>query len=299
MKELFTIPESKKIRLIINTDAKNEADDQFALVQALLSPRLLIKDIAAAHFGTHRTEHSMEESFAEVVKLLELMDLQDEVSVSKGAAKALPDTLTPQPSEAADKIIAEAMTSADERPLFVIFLGPITDLATAYLQEPAIADKLTAIWIGCGAWPDGETEFNLGNDIHAANVVFQSSIPLWIVPRDVYSTMRVSIAELAVKVRPYGRVGRYLFDQLVEFNHRLAHVPPWPKGEMWSLGDSPAVSLLLDDHEYSYTMRPAPHVNPDMSYAHVQTERLLRWYHYVDRTFTLEDLYAKLQLHYG
>ena len=111
--------------------------------------------------------------------------------------------------------------------------------------------------------------------------------------------MRVSIAELAVKVRPYGPVGRYLFDQLVEFNHRLAHVPQWPKGEMWSLGDSPAVSLLLDDHEYSYTMRPAPHVNPDMSYAHVQTERLLRWYHYVDRTFTLEDLYAKLQLHYG
>ncbi len=299
MKGPFTIPDAKKIRVIINTDAKNEADDQFAIVQALLSPRLLVKDITAAHFGTRRTEHSMEESYDEVVKVLKLMELADTVPVSKGAERALTDTTTPQPSEAADKLIAEALSTEDERPLFVIFLGPITDLATAYLQEPAIADKLTAIWIGGGAWPDGEMEFNLSNDIHAANVVFQSPIPLWVVPRDVYSSIRVSIAELAVKVRPYGEVGKYLFDQLVDFNHKLGHNPHWPKGEMWSLGDSPAVSLLLDDHEYCYTMRPAPQVNADMTYSHVQTERLVRWYHYVDRTFTLEDLYAKLKLHYG
>lgn len=28
----FAVPEEKKIRLIINTDAKNEADDQYAIV---------------------------------------------------------------------------------------------------------------------------------------------------------------------------------------------------------------------------------------------------------------------------
>jgi inosine-uridine nucleoside N-ribohydrolase len=71
----------------------------------------------------------------------------------------------------------------DPRPLYVLFLGPLTDLASAYLQEPRIANRLTAIWIGGGAYPSGSIEFNLSNDIHAANVVFSSPIPLWQVPR--------------------------------------------------------------------------------------------------------------------
>lgn len=59
----FDVPEQKKIRLIINTDAKkNEADDQFAIVHGLLTPMFKIKSIMAAHFGNRRTEYSMEES---------------------------------------------------------------------------------------------------------------------------------------------------------------------------------------------------------------------------------------------
>ena len=94
----FDVPDSKKIRLIIDTDAKAEADDQFAIVHALLTPRFCIKGIVAAHFGTGRTEESVEESYDEVLKLLSLMDMEGEVDVYRGAAKAL-DESTPQPSE--------------------------------------------------------------------------------------------------------------------------------------------------------------------------------------------------------
>lgn len=298
MQHPFDIPESKKIRLIINTDAKNEADDQFAIVHALLTPRFHIQGIIAAHFGERRTTASMQESYDEVVKLLDLMNLSGEVKLFKGAEKAMPDEETPAMSEGAELIIREAL-SGDPRPLYVVFMGPITDLAAAYLKEPAIADRLTAVWIGGGAWPHGEEEFNLSNDIDAANVVFRYNIPLWVIPRNVYSTMRVSIAELAVKVKPYGDVGAYLFNQLVDFNHRMGGFSRWPKGEMWSLGDSPCISVLLDEHEYGYKMLPAPRITNDMRYVHYQEERMLRVYHFIDPRFTLEDLYAKLQLHYG
>jgi purine nucleosidase len=40
---VFDIPDPKKIRLIVNTDAKNEADDQFAIVHALLTPQFIPK----------------------------------------------------------------------------------------------------------------------------------------------------------------------------------------------------------------------------------------------------------------
>ena len=99
MKHKFDIPDTKKIRLIINTDAKNEADDQFAIVHALLTPRFIIKGIIAAHFGTHRTTESMQESYDECVKLLELMELTDEVPLYKGAETKIPDEQTPAPSE--------------------------------------------------------------------------------------------------------------------------------------------------------------------------------------------------------
>ena len=40
---MFDIPEYKKIRVIIDADAACEADDPFAIVQALLSPKLIAK----------------------------------------------------------------------------------------------------------------------------------------------------------------------------------------------------------------------------------------------------------------
>ncbi|MFA9455354.1 nucleoside hydrolase [Halalkalibacter sp. AB-rgal2] len=321
MNHTFTIPESKKIRLIINTDAKNEADDQFAIVHALLTPRFNIKGIIGAHFGSLRTDNSMQESYDEVKKILNIMNLTNDVPVLKGSTEAIPNESDYIESPGADFIINEALKD-DPTPLYVGFLGPITDLAIAYMKEPKIADKLTALWIGGGAWPNGGFEFNLMNDIHAANVVFSSDISLWVIPENVYKLMRVSIAELAVNVQPYGEIGDYLYQQLIQFNFDMVekYIPTiierkkksnipftneeihglnsWPKGEMWHLGDSPIVSLLLDDHQYGYEMRPAPRITSDMRYVHHQTERLVRWYNYVDSTFTLQDMYAKLKLHY-
>ena len=55
---------ARRRRVIIDTDAKNEADDQFAIVPGLI----------AAHFGTSRSNRSMDESREEIDLLLSLMD---------------------------------------------------------------------------------------------------------------------------------------------------------------------------------------------------------------------------------
>ena len=46
----FRVPEQKKIRMIVHTDCKNEADDQYALVRHLLTPKFIVKGVVAAHF---------------------------------------------------------------------------------------------------------------------------------------------------------------------------------------------------------------------------------------------------------
>jgi purine nucleosidase len=293
----FDVPDSKKIRLIVDTDAKNEADDQFAVVHALLTPKFCVKGIIAAHFGARRTEQSMQESYDEVLKLLSLMDIRDGIDVYRGAAEALEDESTPQPSEGAELIVRQA-TADDPRPLYAIFLGPLTDMAAAYLAEPGIAGRVNVIWIGGGEWPAGGAEFNLSNDVHAANVVYGSELQLWQVPRNVYSTMRVSLAELQAKVEPCGRIGEYLFRQMVGVNELHADNADWPPGESWALGDSPAVGLLLDPHEQCYELMPAPRVAEDMRYVHEQGNRPIRVYKSIDARFILEDLFSKLRLNF-
>ena len=192
-------------------------------------------------------------------------------------------------------IIREAMAD-DPKPLYVIFLGPITDMASAYLANPKIAGKVTVIWIGGGAWPDGGREANLGNDIHAANVVFGSDLELWQVPISVYSMMRVSLAELQAKVEPCGRIGEYLLRQMVEFNEAWANNPGWPRGESWCLGDSPTIGLLLDPQEFYCESMPAPRITQDMLYVHEQNNRPIRVYSSIDSRFILEDFFSKLKL---
>jgi purine nucleosidase len=171
---------------LINTDAKNEADDQFAIVHALLSPSLDIRGLIAAHFGQRRGPNSMNESRAEIDLLVKLLGLQGQVQVENGAPHALSDMRTAVVSPGARLIIDEAMKS-DATPLFVAFLGPLTDMASALLLEPAIVDQdLTVIWIG-GAPYNGfgaaySPEFNLSNDIAATNIVFAWSLKVWQVP---------------------------------------------------------------------------------------------------------------------
>ena len=55
-----------QVRVILDTDAKNEADDQFAIVHALLSPSLDVRGLVPAHFGNRRGPESMQESREEI-----------------------------------------------------------------------------------------------------------------------------------------------------------------------------------------------------------------------------------------
>lgn len=291
---MFKVPEQKKVRVIIDADAKNEADDQYAIIHAMLTPKFDIRGLIGAHYGNRQYADSMERSYEECRKLVSMMNVPQEIGVYKGAAEAVKDSDHFEYSEGAELIVRECMAE-DERPLFVAFTGPITDLACAWLAHPEIAGKLTAIWIGGGAYPDGGSEFNLSNDIKAANIVFQSGIDLWQVPINVYSKMMISLTELEMKVADCGEIGSYLFQQLVDFNDSHATRSPWPSGENWCLGDSPVVGLMMDQMRLSSEEREAPTVDENFGYHFSGEGRKIRVYHDINERFILEDFFSKLK----
>ena len=282
-------PAAAKQRVIVNTDAKNEADDQYAIVHAVLTPSFDLHGIIPAHYGTRKTATSMQESHDETVKLLRLMGLEGDVHVTDGASGAIADESTPVDSPGAQLIIAEAMQD-DPRPLYIAFYGPLTDMASALLLEPRIAERnVRVIWIGGGPWPSGGGEYNLSNDIHAANVVMKSRVELWQVPRSTYRTMSVGYAELIEKVYPQGAIGKYLVEQLLEHNAATR-----PEMEYRSLGDSPCIGIILDPECGRWSWRPAPTFDAQMHYVHSGRYRPIRVYEDVNTRFIHEDLFAKL-----
>jgi len=281
-------PEAKQ-RVIVNTDAKNEADDQYAIVHAVLTPSFELHGIIPAHFGARRSATSMQESYDETILLLRLMNLEGAVRVEAGAPHALPDESTPVDSPGARLIIEEAMKD-DERPLHVAFYGPLTDMASAFLLEPQIQNRqVRVIWIGGGAWPSGGREFNLSNDIHAANVVMKSNLQVWQVPRSTYRTMGVTYAELIEKVYPQGEIGKYLIEQLLEHNAKTH-----PYMEYRSLGDSPCIGIIMDPECGQFSWHPAPTFDEQMHYIHSGQYRPIRVYENVNTRFIHEDFFAKL-----
>lgn len=300
----YTVPENKKVRVIVHTDCKNEADDQFAVAHHLMTPRFDIRGIAAGHFCKNPQEYgelgTAQASYDEILKVMELMGVKDQCPVVLGAPKGLEDEHTPIDSPAARFIIQEAMKE-DARPLYVACQGAVTDVASALLLAPEIADRMTVIWIGGGDYPEGGFEFNLLMDIHAANVIFSSHVPLWQVPKSLYKVMAVSLAELQMKVRPCGKIGKYLFEQMVEFNQKAAaYEMEWPHGEIWGLGDQGTIAVLMEELEkVSYDLVPAPRIAEDMTYIYGQNNREIRVYKYLDARLTLEDFFAKLYINFG
>jgi purine nucleosidase len=113
--------------------------------------------------------------------------------------------------------------------------------------------------------------------------------------------VRVGTAEIALKVRPCGRIGDYLYKTLLKFNEDRKDVKGWPRGEDWTLGDSPAISLILNSNQHTdyYDMVPAPRISSDLKYEKVDGNREIRVYKHVNGRIVLDDFFAKLQLAYG
>ena len=285
----FDIPDYKKIRVIVDTDAACEADDPFAIVHALLSPKLMVKGVVAEHFNV---AHSMEDSYNEILNIKQAMAIDFPIFMGQSGPLSN-DTYV---SEGVDFIIKEALTDSPY-PLFILCQGAITNVAMAVKSCPDIIGKATVIWIGThgeAPCPAPFREFNAGNDIEAANLVLKSNIDLWLVPSQVYTTITIGIAEIKRRISPLGDIGKHLYENLISYNN--SEGAGWTAGESWSLGDSPAIAIAINPGCGHYKTIKAPTVANDTSSVDDSNGRQIRQYTDVDSRYILEDFIAKLEL---
>jgi len=290
----MTVPASPPagiVRAVIDTDTYNEIDDQFAVVYALLSPeRVHVEALYAAPFHNELAtgpEDGMLQSHAELRRLLDRLPQHDSTPVHHGSRRWLPAPDRPVTSPAAIDLVRRAVEA--DGPLFVVTIGAPTNVASALLMEPGIADRIVVVWLGGnpGYWHRA-VEFNVEQDMHASHVLLDSGVPLVHIPcRNVTEHLRTTQAEIDRFVRGNGAIGDYLADIYA------AHFPDhFARSKvLWDIG---AVAWLVN-HDWVPTVAVhSPLLTSEGTWSHDPRRHLIREALWVDRDAIFGDLFRKI-----
>jgi purine nucleosidase len=279
-------PKGERIRVIIDTDARNEIDDVWAVALAILSPeRFKIEGIIAANFDNSRPEagpDSIEASLREIKTILNKAGLAGKWPVLRGS-HPMRYKYEPSESEGVDFIIDRAMESTPADPLWIVGLGAATDIASAYLKEPRIADRVVVFWHFRTRWPQKCWNFNVIGDVRAARTVFHSdlSFVLFDTGTHLYCPMKESEQFLSC-----GEFGKYLH----EYRYESPYYQRSNKG-FFDLGD---IAALVEPDLASWEVTDCPEVDWDLAYNFKKTKgSILRCYD-IDRDKTFELFRRKL-----
>lgn len=250
--------------IIIDTDAYNEIDDQYAIAYAMRSPEIInILAFCAAPFYNNRSASfadGMLKSYNEIFKITSLTDANCQIPVYKGSEAPLEAADKPVESEAADRIAELVLGS--EKPIYIVAIGAATNVASAIIKYPEIVDKCAVIWFGGHALHYHNTdEFNLSGDLIAAQVLLDSGIPLLQMPCfGVCTEFLTTIPEL----EHYMSAKNPLCDYLLDVTRNYTDQPfGWSK-VIW---DVTAIGVFTTPEAYEMVIMPRPIVTADKTYS--------------------------------
>jgi len=182
-------------QVLLDTDAKNEQDDQHYLGYALFSELDIL--------GINSTHHGGGQEPVNYAEIQHVIDLSRQSGlpehrvpfVFRGANQrlAVPESghwydTEPIPTEADAAILAAARGASPGNPVWIVPVGPGTNPASAILQARRegfdLKDRIRIMWLG-GSNNEIINEFNGNNDPWSMYVVCHSGLETWIMPAPV------------------------------------------------------------------------------------------------------------------
>jgi purine nucleosidase len=240
-------------RVILDTDIGTDVDDCLALALILGSPELQLEGVTCV-YGDVDVRARM------VLKLLRLRDRTD-VPVYTGVRQPLlgrrpvywaghegigllepGDELTPHPEHAVDYLIRTVLAHPGQ--IHLLAIGPLTNVALAFLREPRLPTSLAHLTImggvcrGPGMLDLPIAEHNIKCDPEAAHVVLSAGAPTTLVPLDVTTQVQIRAAD-ATRIRSRGTPFHTAVATQVE------SYPPFARRGWTHLHDPLAAATLL------------------------------------------------------
>lgn len=291
----LSVPQGR-VDVVLDTDAYNEIDDQFAISYLMKSKeKLNLKAIYSAPFLNDKSESpkdGMEKSYNEILKILKITG--EKYDVFKGTEEFLHDENTPVVSQGALDLAKKVENHSPENPLYIVSIGAITNVASAILMNPDVAENSVVVWLGGHAHHHADTkEFNMRQDIGAARVVMKSGVPLVQVPcMGVADRFTVSKPELEFWLKGKNTLADYLAQNTIEEGEKYASGTAWTR-VIW---DVTAVAWLLNDSRrfMDYKVIPTRVPTYDGVYDSAYEGHPMAYVSQVNRDNLMTDLFEKL-----
>ena len=233
--------------VIIDTDIGDDVDDAFAVGLALQSPELKIAGISTAWGNTPLR--------VRLVRRLLSETRHAEIPVAEGIATKSPSLFTQarwaergptseSPIQAVDFLLQQIAARPGQ--ITLVAIGPLTNIGAAIDRDAATFRKLKRVVLMGGSIRKGygdlgflpdrgpEAEYNIHTDVPAAQKLFRSGVPIFMMPLD---STQLKLDE--VKRAILFSQGTPLTDALVLLYHEWGQQTP-------TLFDVMAVAYVLD-----------------------------------------------------
>ncbi|MFW6290661.1 MAG: nucleoside hydrolase, partial [Mariniphaga sp.] len=261
----------------------------------LSDEKIELEAVYAAPFHNKRSEgpaDGMEKSYQEILRLLSMLGKSPEGFAFRGADRYLKDNSSPVESEAALDLIKKARNATPDNPLYVVPVGCITNIASAILIDPSIIENIVVVWLGGNGldWPH-QREFNLMQDVAAAQVVFNSGVPMVVMPcRPVVSHFHTTLPELKHYLAGKNELTDYLYNIVVEYS---GGQDAYSK-VIW---DVVAIAWLVNPDWISTNLVHSPVLTEQVTYSVDHSRHFIRMADELNRDAIFRDLFKKLAGH--
>lgn len=282
--------------VVLSTDCGGETDDQWAIAHLATSPAIELLGIVTTH--AQKAAPPAETARRAVEEVLDHLALPVRPPIVAGASEPLPAGPAPRDNAGVRFILAQASGRSAADRLTVLAIGAATDVASALLLDPTLADRIEVVAMGFDAWPAGDDAWNVKIDIPAWQTVMASRVPLTV------GDMAVCVKRLALTAEQgravlagTGRGGQFLAKLLADFLDREAELAQRVTGAAaWPVWDEIVVAHLLG--WTTFVEYPRPVLRADMSFDHSGgAGGSVRWITDVDANALWSDLARRLREH--
>jgi purine nucleosidase len=278
--------------VILTTDCGAEIDDQFAVAYLSLVPQVHIKGIVTTHAPNLPKKA---ESSAECVKdILHRLGSAAPPPVFAGSDVPLTGR-TPLLNAGVDFMLDTSRRYSAKDRLVIITIGATTDVASAFLQDPTLGDRVEILTMGFNSWPKGTDPWNIKNDPLAYQVILDSSAPITIGAADVCQQHLMLDDKSAAKMlEGHGEFAEWLntlFQNWVTNNADL--VASVVKPRSWVIWDTVVVAHLLGFTTEKTYPRPALNLT-DQTFSFPKTKKTIHWITSIDQVRMWDDFIRRL-----
>ncbi len=292
---LADIKSGRPKKVILDTDAFNEIDDQYAITYCYLADSINLQAVYAVPFHNDKSngfEDGMVKSYEEIKKVLAMIDPDYTTPVLEGSRTTIEVSGGPVDSPAARHLI-DFVKKSDEI-VYVLAIGAITNISSALMMDPSIKDKMAVIWLG-GNQIEGDNlgEFNLVQDFTAGQILLNSGVPLLLCPAWFIVSVLTTNITLTRDLMGHNKVCDYLASISEQTWRDAGENPAWVR-TIWDI----AAPAILDNPDCAeIEIIPTPIFTDQRVYAFDSTRHKMLYLKSIDREKVFDATWKILKAH--